>query len=440
LGSVAFIQGGFAFKSGDFKETGVPVLKIKNVRLREVDTTGTSYVDQAIAKETERYYCKTGDLLISMTGSGPQAPNSVVGRVARFTGPSDKYLINQRVGRFVNKAPDKLDQRYLFYFLAQEETLWKLVSVATGSANQANISGAQIESLELPLPPLAEQKAIAALLGALDDKIELNRRMNATLEAMARTLFQSWFVDFDPVRRNLDRAGMKSTALSSKVLAKEDALFPDSFEDSSLGLIPKGWRSATLGDPELFPLVAPGGLPDSVACMQYIATGDVILDHISAEVPGDLKTLPSRANMRPGLGRIWFAKMKDSPKFLWTMAEDDQWWSSRVLSTGFAGIQATSADYEALLYCFVLSPEFDEAKNGFATGTTMQAVNNETIARIALVVPPPALARRFSDIVRPLFRRRWSNYSEGRSLACLRDTLLPKLLSGEIEISNKKRD
>ena len=110
----------------------MPVLKIKNVRLREIDTTEPSYVDQTIEMETTRYYCKTGDLLISMTGSGPQAPNSVVGRVARFTGPSDKYLINQRVGRFVNKAPTKLDQRYLFYFLAQNETLWKLVSVATG--------------------------------------------------------------------------------------------------------------------------------------------------------------------------------------------------------------------------------------------------------------------------------------------------------------------
>src|ERR1035437_1074342 len=242
LGAVASVQGGFAFKSGDFIETGVPVLKIKNVRLREVDTTDPAYVDQSLAKDSARYFCKSGDLLISMTGSGPQAPNSVVGRVARFTGPSDKYLINQRVGRFVNKVPDKLDQRYLFYVLAQEETLWKLVSIATGSANQANISGSQIESLEVPLPPLAEQKAIAAVLGALDDKIELNRRMNATLEAMARALFQSWFVDFDPVRAKLD--GRPPAALDPATAG----LFPATFQDSPLGPIPHGWTVQRLPD------------------------------------------------------------------------------------------------------------------------------------------------------------------------------------------------
>src|ERR1035437_10022693 len=260
LGAVASVQGGFAFKSGDFIETGVPVLKIKNVRLREVDTTDPAYVDQSLAKDSARYFCKSGDLLISMTGSGPQAPNSVVGRVARFTGPSDKYLINQRVGRFVNKVPDKLDQRYLFYVLAQEETLWKLVSIATGSANQANISGSQIESLEVPLPPLAEQKAIAAVLGALDDKIELNRRMNATLEAMARALFQSWFVDFDPVRAK----GEKRQPVGLD--AETAALFPASFQDSPLEPVPQGWKMGKVGDLATLcrDAVNPGAFPNEV--------------------------------------------------------------------------------------------------------------------------------------------------------------------------------
>ena len=123
LGAVASVQGGFAFKSGDFTETGVPVLKIKNVRLREVDTTEPAYVDLSVAKDTARYFCKTGDLLISMTGSGPQAPNSVVGRVARFTGPKDRYLINQRVGRFVNKAPESRPALSLLRSRAGRDTL-----------------------------------------------------------------------------------------------------------------------------------------------------------------------------------------------------------------------------------------------------------------------------------------------------------------------------
>src|ERR1039458_8939570 len=100
---------------------GVPVLKIKNVRMRNVDTSDLQLVDEEVAKGAAHCFCKTGDLLISMTGSGTEAPNSVVGRVARFTGSSDKYLINQRVGRFVITRPDKLDPRYLFFVLTRED-------------------------------------------------------------------------------------------------------------------------------------------------------------------------------------------------------------------------------------------------------------------------------------------------------------------------------
>jgi type I restriction enzyme S subunit len=200
LAKYASVQGGFAFKSGDFRTTGIAVLKIRNIRLRDVDTSELEYVDTEVAKGASRYFCKYGDLLVSMTGSGPQAPNSVVGRVARFIGPSDTYLINQRVGRIVIHEPSRLHSRYLFYVLSQPEYQWSLVATATGSANQANISGAQIENLEIPVPPPDEQRAIAHILGTLDDKIELNRRMNETLEGIARALFKSWFVDFDPVR------------------------------------------------------------------------------------------------------------------------------------------------------------------------------------------------------------------------------------------------
>lgn len=183
LGKLASVQGGFAFKSNDFSGSGVPVLKIKNVRQREIETSELEYVSEEVARANSRYFCRTGDILISMTGSGPQAPNSVVGRVARFVGPSNRYLINQRVGRFVIREQSKLDSRFLFYLLTRSEIQWSLVSIATGSANQANISVGQIEGIEIPLPSPPDQKAIAHILGTLDDKIELNRRMNQTLEA-----------------------------------------------------------------------------------------------------------------------------------------------------------------------------------------------------------------------------------------------------------------
>jgi type I restriction enzyme S subunit len=430
LGAVASVQGGFAFKSGDFIETGVPVLKIKNVRLREVDTTEPAHVDQSVAKDTARYFCKTGDLLISMTGSGPQAPNSVVGRVARFTGPSDKYLINQRVGRFVNQAPDKLDQRYLFYVLAQDETLWQLVSVATGSANQANISGSQIESLEVPLPPLADQKAIAAVLGALDDKIELNRRMNETLEAMARALFQSWFVDFDPVRAKLD--GRPPAALDPATAA----LFPEHLEETAIGHTPKGWEVKRINEVVEEVFDGPHATPPDVA------EGPVFLG---------IKNLTGSAL---DLTDIRHISESDWPR-----------WTKRVMPRPLDIVFS----YEATLGFFALIPPGlrcclgrrlalirPNAKDGhshfwfhqfigpdFQRYLMQHSVQGATVDRIPLIQfpnylvlnPPPSLKEAFESRVAPLWAKIHSNADQSRTLATLRDTLLPKLLSGELSLS-----
>ena len=115
-------------------------------------------------------------------------------------------------------------------------------STTAGGSAQPILNKGDFSRLEIPLPPLVEQKAIAAVLGALDDKIECNRRMNATLEAMARALFQSWFVDFDPVRAKLD--GRLPAALDPATAA----LFPEHLEDSPLGHIPKGWTAQRLPD------------------------------------------------------------------------------------------------------------------------------------------------------------------------------------------------
>ena len=418
LGSVASVQGGFAFKSGDFTETGVPVLKIKNVRLREVDTTEPAYVDQSVAKDTARYFCKTGDLLISMTGSGPQAPNSVVGRVARFTGPSDRYLINQRVGRFVNKAADKLDQRYLFYVLAQDETLWKLVSVATGSANQANISGSQIESLEVPLPPLADQKAIAAVLGALDDKIELNRRMNATLEAMARALFQSWFVDFDPVRAKLD--GRPPIGMD----AATAALFPASFTHDGDVVYPAGWRRSLVTE-EIS--LARGIEPGRDACnneeigKRFIRVGDV-----TGKRESDLFTnIETEVDVKLGEILVSFDGTPGAVSYT----------SEGVFSTGLRKLEGLKTKFHpCYLWCLAKSDEFQNTINEYAIGTTILHASG-AIPHLRRAVPSPEVMKAFGSLVDPIWKQMLNLHSKSRTLATLRDTLLPKLLSGELSVA-----
>jgi len=128
--------------------------------------------------------------------------------------------------------------------------------------------------------------------------------------------------------------------------------------------------------------------------------------------------------------------MKDSRKHLWTMEEDNEWWSERVLSTGFAGIQTVNKVYETYLYTYLSSDMFDEEKNRLATGTTMQAVNTDSIRSIRLAIPPENIAAKFDEIARPMYRKIWNDFLESRTLASLRDTLLPKLMRGEVRVKD----
>jgi len=433
LGSVAAVQGGFAFKSRDFTDTGVPVLKIKNIRVGIVDTEDVQHVSLEVAEAASRFYCKHGDVLISMTGSGPQAPNSVVGRVARFTGEDDAYLINQRVGRFSIKNPRVLDARFLFYVLGQQHIQWGLVATATGSANQANISSKQIEAVEVPLPPIQIQQAIACILGALDDKIELNMQRACTMNDVMQAMFHDWFVACNPVRHKA--AGQLPPSMGPHLAS----LFPESFTETPDGQVPTGWSIRSLGDGHMCRLVSPGVTHAASDRVQYIATGDVQMDSILGGTRDEYAALPSRANMSPGHDRIWFAKMKDSPKYLWTMREHASFWASRILSTGFAGLEAVEKTYSPLLYCFIASPVFEDIKNRLATGTTMQALNNHTVSKLPIVVPSRAVVEAFEKLVRPICLSRWQRAFENTTLAELRDTLLPRLMSGELEVSDAER-
>jgi type I restriction enzyme S subunit len=417
LGDVASVQGGFAFKSGDFTELGVPVLKIKNVRWGEVDMAEYDCVDKSVAEKSARYFCKTGDLLISMTGSGPQAPNSVVGRVARFTGQSDKYLINQRVGRFVNKAPDKLDQRYLYYILARRETLWKLVSVATGSANQANISGSQIESLEIPLPSLSEQKVIANMLGVLDDKIELNRRMMATLESTARAFFQSWFVDFDPVRAKLN--GHQPSGMD----AATAALFPDSLTHYVDVVCPTGWKiSPVVEDIGLVRGIEPG----RDACnsegigRRFIRVGDV-----TGKRESDLFTnVVTEVDVKVGEILVSFDGTPGAISYS----------SEGVFSSGLRKLEGLKTQFHpCYLWCLARSDEFQSTIKEYAIGTTILHAS-ASIPHLRRTVASAQVMQAFTAIVDPIWQQLINIHFESRNLANLRDTLLPKLLSGGLSL------
>jgi type I restriction enzyme S subunit len=314
---------------------------------------------------------------------------------------------------------EKADFRYLFYHLRYSRP--QLKSLATGAAQQ-NLSGAIIKSLLYPFPPLAEQKAIAAVLGALDDKIELNRRMNATLEAIARALFQSWFVDFDPVRAKLD--GRTPVALDPATAA----LFPDCFNDSDVGRIPQGWTVGAVSDLATLNrgAVTPGDFPTetfdhfSLPAFDNGRTpkaelGSAIMSNKFTVTPNSV--LLSKLN--PHIPRIWLPDLHESRR--------------SVCSTEFMVACARPGVSREYLFSLFTSSAFSSTYGTLVTGTTgsHQRIRPESVLEMKIVAPSPSLMRAFTDITTPMFGRINRNIAQSRTLETLRDTLLPKLLSGQ---------
>ena len=223
LGELANLVNGFAFKGSDFIADGVPVIKIKNVKPTGISLHELSYVSREIADKVPKYRIQQGDILISMSGNRMDgSPETWVGKVALFK-EEGEYLLNQRVGILRVKSSE-VDKTFLSILLSSFDYQLHFITAANSSGGQANISPSIIADTEVGLPTLVEQKRIASIISSLDDKIELNRQMNATLEAIAQVLFKEWFIDFN------------FPGASGEIV------------ESELGMIPVGWKVGSLLD------------------------------------------------------------------------------------------------------------------------------------------------------------------------------------------------
>ncbi|MDR0681118.1 MAG: restriction endonuclease subunit S, partial [Dysgonamonadaceae bacterium] len=217
LGEVAEIVGGFAFKGQDFSETNgdIRVVKITDITPPTVDYQNTLFIDSSKYDKyrLERYHITNKDFVVAMTGS-------TIGKIGRLQGNYNAY-INQRVAKI--KVIDGIDRDFVYYAISVRDFQGYINNHIDSNSVQANISTATIGNFSFSLPPLPTQRAIAATLSCLDDKIELNNRINTNLEAQAQAIFKSWFVDFESFKGS-------------------------EFVDSELGRIPKGWRVGSLKD------------------------------------------------------------------------------------------------------------------------------------------------------------------------------------------------
>jgi type I restriction enzyme, S subunit len=421
LGEVASIRSGFAFKSNDWTETGIPVVKIANVKDGRLVMEGCSFVPQGIADSAAEFALQAGDILIAMTG--------YIGDVARVGQRDLPAALNQRVGRFAIRDPRRLDQGFLFYLLRDADVRKEIEGLGYGSA-QPNVSPSLIQGVEVPLPPLPEQRVIAKILGTLDDKIELNRRVSETLEAMARALFKSWFVDFDPVRAKMEGRWKKGQSLPGLPADLYD-LFPARLVESQLGEIPEGWEVGALGDVAEHP--RRGVQPELIAPdTPYIALEHMPRQCIALSEWGTADGLESN-KFQFKKGEILFGKLRPYFHKVGIAPIDG------VCSTDIVVVAPRHIQWLGFVLGHTSSIAFVEYTNAGSTGTKMPRTSWHDMARYSIALPPEPLVAAFTRLVQPSVYRIVVGIHESRTLTALRDTLLPKLISGGLLIRNVEK-
>ncbi len=419
IGSGATPRGG----SGVYLDSGpYALIRSQNVHNDGFRREGLAFIGEEHAAELSNVEVLRDDVLLNITGDS----------VARCCQVEESVLparVNQHVA-IVRPNPEKLDPRFLRYFLVSPDMQAQLLSWAGAGGTRNALTKAMIESFEVVAPGgVDEQRAIAGILGSLDDKIELNRRMNETLEAIARALFKSWFVDFDPVRA---RAEGRAPSLPRHLAD----LFPDSFEESELGEIPAGWRTSTVGA-ELVTVL--GGTP-SRAVPSYWEGGAI--PWINSGTANEFRvTEPSEFITQEGMDRSATKLMPERTTIIAitgaTLGQVSLLEIEACANQSIVGLLGSAAIPGEFIY-FWVKERIGELIS-WQTGGAQQHINKNNVNDLRLLRPSEHLMQAYLRVARPIFDRVKANCFESRTLAALRDMLLPKLLSGEIRVKGAKR-
>ncbi|EOX3822435.1 restriction endonuclease subunit S [Enterobacter quasiroggenkampii] len=438
-----FISG-YAFKSKDFTDLGHPVIKIKNIQDRFVTLEDSQCVASKTVEGLNKFKLNNGDILIAMTGQGS------VGRVGRlsFDGNKTPYL-NQRVGKFIADEK-KLNINYLYNILTTKQYQNILFNNASGSG-QPNISPAIIQSILIPYPEYHLQCKIANILDAINDRIIKSNAINKILEQMSQTLFKSWFVDFDPVIDNAlkegniipkkleSRAKLRQKAHKSpdfKALPKAiRGLFPAKFEETELGWIPKGWKTSTAGEE----LIVKGGSTPSTSNEDFWVNGTIHWTSPKDLTGNDNKILldTNKKITELGLKKISSGLLPTNTVLMSSRAPIGYLALAKTpmaINQGYIAIP-TSKNLSSEYVIYWLENIMDDIK-GLAGGTTFAEISKSAFNTISLVIPSKDIVNEFTRLAHQHFEKVVSNTKQIAALTALRDTLLPKLISGELSLED----
>jgi type I restriction enzyme S subunit len=400
-----------------FQDEGVNYVKSESITEDgRIDPSKFAFIAPETHEALQRSILEEGDVLFSMAGV-------YLGKTAVVDESILPANTNQAVG-IIRLDRTRAVPRFIHYALSEPECR-ALVRSGVAQSAQPNINLRDIGGLPIPFFTVDEQLAIVGILGILDDKIELNRRMNRTLEAIARAIFKSWFVDFDPVHAKAE--GREPVGMDPETAA----LFPDSFEDSPLGKIPKGWEISSLE--KLLALSRESVKPqehltekfDHFSIPAYDA-GSPALEPGEAIRSSKYLVSPSAvliSKINPHIPRVWLPHVSKNRR--------------AICSTEFLVCVPRNGISREYVYCLLSSPTFLDEFAQMVTGTTgsHQRVRPTAFVAMDVVKPPSELLSAFTSFSHPLLMRCATQLTETTSLSSVRDLLLPRLLSGGLTIA-----
>lgn len=417
-------------KTPVYSDSGYPMVRVVDVNGGALNLENTKRVSDEVYEDFSRGRDpEVGDLVISRVGSYG---------VVSYVNSDEKFCLGQNTAFII----PKINSRFLYYQLISPFVKWQIEQFVVGAV-QKTISLKSIRQFQIKLPPEPEQKAIAHILGFLDDKIELNRQMNETLEAMAQALFKSWFVDFDPVIDNALAAGNTipdefiERAEQRKAIEKKDhsdnqSLFPNEFEfTEEMGWIPKGWVVDDIST--LCEKIQSGGTPRRNVPEYW--EDSTIPWLTSGEVKQTIIIKAENKISESGLSN-------SSAKWLTSGATVVAMYGATAGQVAYIDKPLTTNQAVCGLipkkgYQFFNYVTLSRAVahfEGRATGSAQQNINKGMIESTRVVVPSSISSDSFEEYCEVIFSKWIKNLHENETLAKLRDTLLPKLMSGELRI------
>lgn len=399
LGNVQTGPFGSQLHQSDYVQDGTPLITVKNIGKNRITYNNLDKVKNEDVQRLKKFKLIANDIVFSRVG--------YVDRCAIIKKKEEGWLFSGSCLRLrINDGSS--DPEFVSYYMSTESFKNYIVNHSVG-ATRPSLNTKLLSSAPIILPPLPEQRAIASILSALDDKIELNLQMNKTLEDMAMTLYKHWFVDFGPFKDG-------------------------KFVESELGKIPEGWEVKSMGEVvNLKQGLAINKKTSHLLCeksessIPLFKIRDLLNDTVEHYVKKDEVPKQCIANESD----LIFSRTGQ-------VGHVFRWKNGCVHNNCFKVIPTNNLNTE-YLFQFLSDPKFRQFANEIASGSVQKDLNHSTFKNIKLILPPFELQLKFDKVVSPSFLRTHENENENKILSNLRDTLLPKLISGEIRVKDAEK-